>query len=172
MASRVDPWGRTIVDYETVQELLLGGTALDDILVDDDLKIAAFNALLHQRGKDKFALKKAEVPNHTPEEEHRLRTEDWTLSLPGIDIREFVLSLCETDAQRERVNEEMDLYEAKDLLPILQVMILLVDHFRQNNIVWGVGRGSSVASYVLFLLGVHKIDAMKFGLSIKDFLKD
>lgn len=172
MASRVDPWGRTIVDYETVQELLYAGTPLDDILVDSDPKIDAFNALLHQRGKDRYALKQAATPDHSPEEEHRRRAEEWTLSLPGVDIREFVLSLCESDEQRARVHEEMDLYEAKGLLPILQTMILLVDHFRQNKIVWGVGRGSSVASYVLFLLGVHRIDSMKYGLSIKDFLKD
>jgi len=42
---------------------------------------------------------------------------------------------------------------------------------RKNNIVWGVGRGSSVASYVLFLLGVHKIDSMYYELSVDEFLK-
>ena len=42
---------------------------------------------------------------------------------------------------------------------------------RKNNIVWGVGRGSSVSSYVLFLMGVHKVDSMKYNLDIKDFLK-
>jgi DNA polymerase III alpha subunit len=42
---------------------------------------------------------------------------------------------------------------------------------RSNNIVWGVGRGSSVASYVLYLLGVHKVDSIKYGLDIREFLK-
>jgi DNA polymerase III alpha subunit len=41
----------------------------------------------------------------------------------------------------------------------------------QNNVVWGVGRGSSVASYVLYLLGVHKIDSLKYNLDIHEFLK-
>ena len=31
---------------------------------------------------------------------------------------------------------------------------------RENNIVWGVGRGSPVASYVLFLIGVHRINSI------------
>jgi DNA polymerase III alpha subunit len=37
--------------------------------------------------------------------------------------------------------------------------------------VWGVGRGSSVASYVLFLIGVHRIDSMKYNLDYKEFLR-
>jgi hypothetical protein len=42
---------------------------------------------------------------------------------------------------------------------------------RENKIVWGVGRGSSVASYVLFLIGVHKINSIKYNLDINEFLK-
>jgi len=47
----------------------------------------------------------------------------------------------------------------------------LVDTLRKNNVIWGVGRGSSVASYVLFLLGVHKIDSLYYNLDIEEFLK-
>jgi DNA polymerase III alpha subunit len=42
---------------------------------------------------------------------------------------------------------------------------------KENNIVLGVGRGSSVASYVLYLLGVHRVDSLKYDLDIKEFLK-
>jgi DNA polymerase III alpha subunit len=42
---------------------------------------------------------------------------------------------------------------------------------RKNKIVWGVGRGSSVASYVLFLIGIHKVNSLKYNLDIKEFLK-
>jgi DNA polymerase III alpha subunit len=42
---------------------------------------------------------------------------------------------------------------------------------RENDIVWGVGRGSSVASYTLYLIGVHKIDSIKYELDINEFLK-
>jgi DNA polymerase III alpha subunit len=47
----------------------------------------------------------------------------------------------------------------------------LVDTLRENKILWGVGRGSSVASYVLYLIGVHKIDSLKYNLDIAEFLK-
>ena len=43
----------------------------------------------------------------------------------------------------------------------IRYMVYLVDFMRENNIVWGVGRGSSVASYVLYLIGVHRIDSIQ-----------
>lgn len=174
MGSHVDPWGRTIVDYETVQELLLAGTPLDDILVDPDARIEAFNALLKERDKTSFSLHTPEPPQNTPEQEHAARAAEWLIceDLRGIDLRAFLVSLCSTPEQVARVHEEMDLFEARDLIPLLTTMVCLVDHFRRNKVVWGVGRGSSVASYVLFLIGVHRIDPLRYGLSIHDFLKD
>lgn len=70
-----------------------------------------------------------------------------------------------------RVEQELELFAARNLLPILQLLIYIVDVLRENNIVWGVGRGSSTASYVLYLIGVHKIDSIKYNLNIEEFLK-
>ena len=42
---------------------------------------------------------------------------------------------------------------------------------RKNSVLWGLGRGSSVASYVLYLLGVHRINSLYYDLDIKEFLK-
>jgi DNA polymerase III alpha subunit len=41
----------------------------------------------------------------------------------------------------------------------------------ENHVIWGVGRGSSVASYVLYLLGVHRIDSMFYDLDVSEFLR-
>ena len=57
------------------------------------------------------------------------------------------------------------------MMPLLQWLKYLVDTCRANNIVWGVGRGSSVSSFVLFLIGVHKIDSIKYDLDWRDFLR-
>ena len=54
---------------------------------------------------------------------------------------------------------------------LLRYMIYLVDFMRENNIVWGVGRGSSVASYVLYLIGVHRIDSIQYDLDWREFLR-
>lgn len=88
-----------------------------------------------------------------------------------MDIAKWVLEQCQTEAELQRVGEELLLYQERDLFPLLQFLKYLVDTMRANNVVWGVGRGSSVASYVLYLLGVHKINSMYYDLDIAEFLK-
>ena len=74
-------------------------------------------------------------------------------------------------ATSQRVDMELNLYKERGLIPILQVLVYVVDTLRKNSLVWGVGRGSSVASYVLYLIGIHKIDSLKYNLDIREFLK-
>ena len=89
----------------------------------------------------------------------------------NFNLVEFLLDKCQTEEQSNRVLEELELFVQYDMIPVLNYLKYLVDTMRANNIVWGVGRGSSVASYCLYLLGVHKIDSIKFSLDIREFLK-
>lgn len=89
----------------------------------------------------------------------------------SLNIAEYIISLCETDAELLRVQTELLLFQERNLFDLLRFLKYLVDTMRQHNIVWGVGRGSSVASYVLFLIGVHKINSLQYDLDIKEFLK-
>lgn len=111
--------------------------------------------------------------NETIEEFDRRMQSNWLMppEYKQLDIAKFVLDLCETDAQRQRVGEELLMYLERDLFPLLQYLKYLVDTMRKHNIVWGVGRGSSTASYVLFLIGIHKIDSMYYDLDVKEFLR-
>lgn len=92
-------------------------------------------------------------------------------SYAQLDIAQWVLDKCNTDAELQRVGEELLLYQHYEMFPLLRYLVYLVDTMRSNNIVWGVGRGSSVASYVLFLIGVHRINSMLYDLDIREFLK-
>ncbi len=87
------------------------------------------------------------------------------------NLMEMLYGMCETDEQKDRVSQELELYIKHDMLDVLYAMKYIVDTLRENNIVWGVGRGSSVASYVLYLIGVHKIDSIKYNLPIEEFFK-
>lgn len=89
----------------------------------------------------------------------------------NLNIFEFLAHKCETKEQAERLVLEWDIFEQRGLIPLLKFLVYLVATMRKHNIVWGVGRGSSVASYILFLIGVHKIDSIKYDLDIKEFLK-
>jgi len=88
-----------------------------------------------------------------------------------INVLEWLLERCQTDEERMRVQLEYDLFEKKQFIRVLQFLIYFVDTLRTNNIVWGVGRGSSVASFCLFLIGVHKINPMLYNLDITEFLR-
>jgi len=74
-------------------------------------------------------------------------------------------------AEWTRVCEELEAFRERNMEDLLRYMIYLVDFMRENNIVWGVGRGSSVASYVLYLIGVHRIDSIKYNLDWREFLR-
>lgn len=88
-----------------------------------------------------------------------------------LNIVEYVLNLCTTDIELERVGQELILFQERNLFNLLRYLKYLVDVLREHNIVWGVGRGSSVSSYVLFLIGVHKINSIEYDLPINEFLK-
>ena len=70
-----------------------------------------------------------------------------------------------------RTCEELAEYDRRNMFDLLKYMVYLVDFMRENNIVWGVGRGSSVASYVLYLIGVHKVDSVQFDLDYHEFMR-
>ena len=111
------------------------------------------------------------VPNLPTSVEHN--TMFW---LPDyyreLDVCEYIRSLCpDNDISRSRVDTELAEFSARNLLDILRLLIHIVTILRKNNVVWGVGRGSSVASYCLYLLGVHRVDSIKYELDIKEFLK-
>jgi DNA polymerase III alpha subunit len=92
-------------------------------------------------------------------------------SYKKMDIAKHVLDKCQNDAELQRVGEELLLYQERNLFDLLRYLKYLVDTMRKNNIVWGVGRGSSVASFVLFLLEVHRINSLYYDLSITEFIK-
>ena len=83
----------------------------------------------------------------------------------------WLLDRCSKDTEFERVKEEFFAYKERGMLNLLRYMIYLVSFMRENNIVWGVGRGSSVASYILYLIGVHRIDSIKYNLDWREFLR-
>lgn len=107
------------------------------------------------------------------EEFDRLNQLRWHMprEYKELDIADWALQQCKTDDELQRVAQELLLYQERDLFNLLRFMKYLVDTLRKNNIVWGVGRGSSVSSYVLYLIGVHKINSLYYDLDVGEFLK-
>ena len=169
---KYDQYGRSFTDSSELCDLLYKNPDLDLslFLVENPQEFNKSKAELH-----------ADVPNlqgyvtlADSIEEFDLRFQSkWHMpdEYKELDIAEYILGLCKEDYELQRVGEELILYQERDLFNLLRYLKYLVDTLRKNNVVWGVGRGSSVASYVLFLLGVHKINSLYYELSIDEFLK-
>jgi DNA polymerase III alpha subunit len=112
-------------------------------------------------------------PDYSVDVFHQTQQSNWYMptEYKQLDIAQHVLDLCKTDAELQRVGEELLLYQERNLFDLLRYLKYFVDTMRLNNVLWGLGRGSSVASYVLYLLGVHRINSMYYDLTIEEFLK-
>jgi len=90
----------------------------------------------------------------------------------SIDIRQHISKTYSlSQEQWARVDIELEEFKQRNLIDLLRFFVYFVDTIRNNNVIYGVGRGSSIASYVLYLLKVHRIDSFKYNLDIKEFLK-
>lgn len=89
----------------------------------------------------------------------------------NMDIAKWILDQCKNDSELQRVGMELLLFQERNMFDLLKYLKYLVDTMRDNNIVWGVGRGSSVSSFVLYLIGIHKINSLYYDLDIDEFLK-
>jgi DNA polymerase III alpha subunit len=89
----------------------------------------------------------------------------------NLDIAKHVLSLCTSEAELQRCGAELLMYQERNLFDLLRYLVYLVDVMKTNRVIWGVGRGSSVASFVLYKLGVHRIDSMYYELDPEEFLR-
>lgn len=110
---------------------------------------------------------------HYPIPLKKIAKDHWYMpaDYANMDIEGFLVDQCPKE-NYDRLVQELELYRENKMIPVLRMMKYIVDTLRKNNVIWGVGRGSSVASYVLFLLGVHKIDSVKYNLPIEEFFKE
>ena len=168
---RLDKFGNPIFDSKDIFKLLYQGNVdnLPNLTVDPDSdtnqleKITGFSFQKFNEQLDQLDIKDFDSALQS----------DWFMPKEyySFDIEEYCLQKCENKEQVQRVLDEMSEYNSRGMMPLLQWTKYFVDTCNENNIIWGVGRGSSVASYVLFLLGVHQIDSIKYNLDWQEFLR-
>lgn len=113
-------------------------------------------------------------PTLTPEQVDSAYQEQWNMpeEYKIMDIEAWIWGQTPPwDPDHSRVEEELEAFKQHNMLNLLRWLKYFVDTCRSNNIVWGVGRGSSVASYVLYLIGVHKVNSLKYNLDWREFLR-
>lgn len=172
---KYDQFGRCYATCDELAELLYTqpNIALENFLVADYLGLDKYNYGNHQLYANLPKIHVYQQLTQTLEEFDQQNQKNWHMpdEYKQLDIAEWLLAKCNEDYELQRVGQELLLFQERNLFDLLRYLKYLVDTLRKHNIVWGVGRGSSVASYVLYLIGVHKINSIYYDLSIEEFLK-
>ena len=168
-------FGELIFSDTDVCDILMQGRTIDSLqnmVVDSTVNIEKLTQYIEDPGSLLTWTFPTDSDVSVPEF-HLTQQSHWHMpdQYKTLDIAEYILSLCSTQEELQRCGEELLLYQEKDLFNLLRYLKYLVDVMKTNNLIWGVGRGSSVASYVLYKLGVHKINSMYYNLDIKEFLR-
>jgi DNA polymerase III alpha subunit len=160
-----------VVDENDLIEGLLQGKNAKYIVTKDAEKIDSYN---HFCTLFKFDDQiDYETPADTNDKYSYKNADNWWMpdEYRNMNIIDYLLEKTNNEEQYQRVVEELTLFEERNMFPMLKFLVYMVDQLKHNNILWGVGRGSSVASYILYLIGVHRIDSIKYDLDYKEFLR-
>lgn len=170
-----DRFGQIIFNSDDLANLIMEGhdiSDLDRIMVDHSVNFAQASPLLNPV-PDVEHYSEEHYKDFTVEQFDQQCQSTWFMPdhYKNMDIAEYVLSLCQSSGELQRAGAELLLYQEKNLIDLLKYLKYLVDVMKENDIIWGVGRGSSVSSYVLFLIGVHRIDSLYYNLDFREFLR-
>jgi len=169
--TKTNEHGDVIFSEEDVIELLYTDPDFDisKLYLND---IEKYSDSLKELGID-LPVIKTPPERPTPAEFDKQNCDNWHMpdKYYQINVLEWLLDKCQNDEEKIRVQMEYSLFEKKKFTRVLQFLIYFIDTLRANDMVWGVGRGSSVASFCLFLIGVHKINPMLYNLDITEFLR-
>jgi DNA polymerase III alpha subunit len=170
--TNLDQFYRSVINDSALAELLylFPEREISDIAITDPEK---YNSAVKALYLDWKPLEKLTDLSTTPEEFHYNNQQIWWMPKEYIDfdIAKWVLEQCSNQDELQRTGQELLVYAERNLLQLLQYLKYLVDTMKSNNIVWGVGRGSSVASFVLYLIGVHRIHSLKYNLNFDEFMR-
>jgi DNA polymerase III alpha subunit len=171
---KTDHLGQMIFSEDDCVNMLMRGQSLhiNGMLVDANIDLETAAGIL-ENVPTLVRYNELELKAVTIEDFDCMNQSNWLMpdEYKNLDIAEYVLNLCESEAALQRVGQELLLYQARNLFDLLRYLKFLIDVMQKNNLIWGVGRGSSVASYVLYLLKVHRIDSLHYNLDIEEFLR-
>jgi DNA polymerase III alpha subunit len=168
---KTDRVGNPVYQEHDLVDLIYHGhiDKIKDVLVENSSAIASFSAA------SELTLLIEDPIFNTIDIAHfdTVCQEDWFVpeEYKTFDIENWVLEQCPDILAHNRAQEELEEFRARNMLPLLRVLKYVVDTLRDKQVLWGVGRGSSVASYVLYLIGVHKINSIKYSLDWREFLR-
>lgn len=158
--------GGVLLNVNAAVEALNSGASIKDIYLLENDEIERFNNNAKLFGLDQ------NIELNIIDHNERQNNWNYPSLYDGINLEEYFLSKCQTDEQKNRVLFELDLYNKRKMNNLLRWTIYFMDEVYKNDLFIGVGRGSSVSSYCLFLIGIHLIDSLKYELDPIEFFKE
>lgn len=161
--------GEVVFSYDALLKLARDGVDVSDFIADNDELVEKYNKYSQSKlsifEEGDIELINEDLYNwNTPEEYTILDIDIYCAT----KLADFNLTSGE---YIDRLSYELDEMQKRNMTPLIKHLIYLIDHFRKNEVVWGVGRGSSCASLVLYLIGLNAIDPIKYEIPIDEFLR-
>lgn len=168
--------GVSIVHPDSVPSALSRGLRPSDLRVTElNEDVQSFNTNVVEADQLRLA---ADEPIAIPME--------WQLpdSYKNLDVQERVFdeffkrlpslkySAEQEDIAVRRLADEVNEVETRGMMDFMRTIVYVLDTFRSKDIVWGVGRGSSCACYILFVLGLHVVDCVRYEVPMNEFFHD
>ena len=168
----LDKFSNPVFNNKDLFELIYQGhlDTISQLIVEDSEEIKS----LESQSEIQFNKRNSELDQLSVSEFDNILQSDWFMpdEYKTLDIEAWCIEQAPPwDPEYTRVVDELAEFKQRNMLNLLRWLKYFVDTMRSNNIVWGVGRGSSVSSYVLYLIGVHKINPIKYNLDWQEFLR-
>jgi DNA polymerase III alpha subunit len=153
-----------LIDY-----FLSGFSDLDNVFVEEmDEDVEFFNK---QTGK-----------NICVKYKNDLKTPQWNIPeyYKTLDVYDYIAKKAylyiknnsvDKNTILDRINYELQKFIENDKLDLIRVVIYIVETMRKNDLVWGVGRGSSCACFLFYLIGLHSVDCIKYDVPFDEFFR-
>jgi len=169
------------------KEIVINSEDLLECLYNDILpKNVVCDSDLHHELSDKYTqlmnvygLKVNTQSNLKLDEFDKLNQSNWYMpdtfkNIGDEELLQVIYGLDENGDSntKARIDYEFNVFRNRNLLNLIRFLMFFVTTCRDNNIVLGVGRGSSVSSYILYLIGIHKVNSIKYNLDFSEFLKE
>lgn len=169
---KIDSIGNCTLELDDIVDHLMSGSSITDVGARMfNFPTREYNKLVSNKDCDQWQIRA--IPEFLSAQDlDNFCQNQWMIpdEYLELDIETHIYTLCNTEAEVRRVEYELSEFKSRDLLIVLKALKYLVDLMQKEQVLWGVGRGSSVASYCLYLMGVHNVDSIKYNLDFKEFL--
>jgi len=155
--------GESVLSSFSYARRILNGEPVDGVLVMRDVHSDKFESL------NGISIS-SELVDFDPEPLPHEHTDDELSEL--IQYIERSERFMGTDDEIDRISLELDYFIRTLNIPFILECKKLIDKFKEDDIIWGVGRGSSCASYICFLLEINDVNPIKYNIPFNELSKE